>query len=466
MPNPNDYCGEPTYSKHPCELMRALNAIEHEDGQFQEVCNWDGSEGAGGEVDGIVDIAVDPNGAVFVTDIGHHRVVKYDKDGTYVTEWGEYGVGDTQFDRPWSICTGSNYVWVLDFGNEYIKRFSLDGTYQIKWALPAGAGWIRADENDNVYLVYRQSGAPDTVEVVVYDKDGIEVDSWTAFSGTCLAYPTCWVDESYLHIYTIVQRIPTGVAHYIRAGRDGSGLVDVTLNFQVGILNPAGICSDVRGRIMLSVSYYTGVCGDSRCVYIYPLTGVTDGGEVAQMGRSDRSAGINVFACDAAKRRYYVREGYVGTVGNTCRVVCYRRQTEWWRYTAPYSRVSAGEPDEGATQPGDEMLTGYPLILNTMTDLREAIERMVPEVKTVAVDGYPAGPLVANPTTGNVYNWADASADNLLNKAMGDRTKYGGVGVRYDWTRDRDAMLGQQPRDIEIGEIYECIETLEAADHL
>jgi len=47
---------------------------------------------------------------------------------------------------------------------------------------------------------------------------------------------------------------------------------------------------------------------------------------------------------------------------------------------------------------------------------------------------------------------------------MGDRTKYGARGgAKYDWTRTPQDMGGTPTYDIDIGEIRECITTLQAA---
>ena len=61
-----------------------------------------------------VNIAVGPDGTVFVDDEGNHRVQAFTPDGTFIRQMGSFGTDDGQFSRPHYIAVdsqGSLYAW-------------------------------------------------------------------------------------------------------------------------------------------------------------------------------------------------------------------------------------------------------------------------------------------------------------------------------------------------------------------
>jgi sugar lactone lactonase YvrE len=89
------------------------------------------------------DVGFGPNDEIFVTDgYGNSRVVKFDKDGNYVEEWGEAGNGPGQFKTPHTIAVdgGRNRVYVGDRDNFRTQVFDLDGNLVEEWTAP-GAPW-------------------------------------------------------------------------------------------------------------------------------------------------------------------------------------------------------------------------------------------------------------------------------------------------------------------------------------
>jgi hypothetical protein len=58
---------------------------------------WGGYGGGDGQFDKPIGIAIDYLGNVFVTDTGNSRVQKLDLRGNYITSWGAYGTGNGQF---------------------------------------------------------------------------------------------------------------------------------------------------------------------------------------------------------------------------------------------------------------------------------------------------------------------------------------------------------------------------------
>ncbi|KAF5427878.1 DNA-binding beta-propeller fold protein YncE, partial [Candidatus Methanophagaceae archaeon] len=105
-------------------------------------------------------IAVSPDDFVYVTAKDDHCVLKFDRNGTYITEWGSEGVADGQFKNPAGIAVDIvGTVFVADAGNNRIQKFNSSGKFITNWGkegseeglleLPQG---IAVDSSGNVYV--------------------------------------------------------------------------------------------------------------------------------------------------------------------------------------------------------------------------------------------------------------------------------------------------------------------------
>src|SRR6267154_1616316 len=108
------------------------------------------------------DILVAPNGDVFVAD-GHGgdtnaRVVKFSRDGKFITAWGKEGKGPGEFDVPHGLAFDSaGRRFVADRANSRLQIFDQDGKFLAEWkqfGRPSGV-WI--DKNDGIYVADSQS---------------------------------------------------------------------------------------------------------------------------------------------------------------------------------------------------------------------------------------------------------------------------------------------------------------------
>lgn len=84
-------------------------------------------------------LALGPDGNLYVADSGNHRIQVFDEEGRFLRGWGEFGVEPGQFNEPWGLTVSDEYLFVADTWNHRIQKFSLDGE------------WIAA---------YGQSGSP------------------------------------------------------------------------------------------------------------------------------------------------------------------------------------------------------------------------------------------------------------------------------------------------------------------
>ena len=84
-------------------------------------------------------IALDGSANLYVVDSGHHRIVKFDPGGTFVTSWGSYGEGDGQFvfkvgGEFGAIAVDSqNEIFVADYTGR-VQVFDPTGKLLWKWS--------------------------------------------------------------------------------------------------------------------------------------------------------------------------------------------------------------------------------------------------------------------------------------------------------------------------------------------
>ena len=90
-------------------------------------------------------IAVDCGGNVYVAEFFKNRIETFSSTGTYITQWGSSGTGNSQFAWPKYLAVdGSNNVYVADNMNSRIQKFSASGTYITQWGThgePGNSNW-------------------------------------------------------------------------------------------------------------------------------------------------------------------------------------------------------------------------------------------------------------------------------------------------------------------------------------
>jgi tripartite motif-containing protein 71 len=82
----------------------------------------DGSGGFGA-------IAFAPDGSFYVLDVGNHRVEHFDKERTFIKDWGSFGSDPGEFIGPIGLAVDANsVVYVLDDKRDVVERYDADGT--------------------------------------------------------------------------------------------------------------------------------------------------------------------------------------------------------------------------------------------------------------------------------------------------------------------------------------------------
>jgi len=105
-------------------------------------------------------VAIAPNGDIFVTD-GHYpnkhmsaRVVKFDKSGRFMKTWGREGAGLGEFQDPHDIFIGGslNRVYVADRRNNRVQVFDRDGTFIVAWTQFGTPSSLFVGKDDTIYV--------------------------------------------------------------------------------------------------------------------------------------------------------------------------------------------------------------------------------------------------------------------------------------------------------------------------
>lgn len=96
------------------------------------------------------DVAFGPNGEIYVSDgYVNSRVVKFSKEGRYVTAWGKKGKAPGEFNLPHAIAVDKQgRVYVGDRENRRLQIFDADGKFLKEWT-NVGSPWgldLRPDE--------------------------------------------------------------------------------------------------------------------------------------------------------------------------------------------------------------------------------------------------------------------------------------------------------------------------------
>jgi sugar lactone lactonase YvrE len=114
------------------------------------------------------DVAIAPNGDIFVTEghsgprPGNDRISKFSKDGKFIKAWGKRGASPGDFHSPHTIAFDSQgRLFVGDRGNNRIEIFDQDGRYLDTWRQWARPSGIFIAKDDTMYVADSESWGPD-----------------------------------------------------------------------------------------------------------------------------------------------------------------------------------------------------------------------------------------------------------------------------------------------------------------
>jgi len=108
------------------------------------------------------DVLIAPNGDIFIADghggMSNNRIVKFDKTGKYLKEWGTKGAGPGQFDTPHTLAMDAQgRLFVGNRNNNRIDIFDQEGKFITSWAQFSRPSGIYIDAKDTIYVCDSES---------------------------------------------------------------------------------------------------------------------------------------------------------------------------------------------------------------------------------------------------------------------------------------------------------------------
>jgi DNA-binding beta-propeller fold protein YncE len=122
-------------------------------------------------------MAIDKHGNFYLTDTGNDRVIKFDKNFKYVSQFGQEGKGPGQFDHPHGIGIDSKgNIYINTLNEPRIQKFTNNGKFIKEWGtngtgpgqLTTPLEHLKVDSKDRVFIVDSASNP----RVQVFDSDG------------------------------------------------------------------------------------------------------------------------------------------------------------------------------------------------------------------------------------------------------------------------------------------------------
>jgi DNA-binding beta-propeller fold protein YncE len=121
------------------------------------------------------DLTFLPDGSILVADgLTNSRVVKFDKNGKFLTSWGTKGSDTGQLSAVHAVEVDRNRrVYVSDRGNKRIQVFDENGKHLATWPDLRFANHILVSANQDVWVIDNM-----TAEMVKFDASGKRLFSW------------------------------------------------------------------------------------------------------------------------------------------------------------------------------------------------------------------------------------------------------------------------------------------------
>jgi len=210
-------------------------SIFDKDGNF--LSKWGDPGSAEGQLTGPTGLAFDSQDNLYVTEILSHRVQKFTKDGKFLLSWGKEGAAHGELSQPWGIAVDGDYnVYVADWHNDRVEKFTSDGNYLATFGTPGdGKGELRrpsdvaVDKDGDVYIADWWNH-----KVEVYDSAGEHI---TTFIGDAERLSK-WAQ-------TVVESNPDAIKARLRVE---------SLEPEWRFNRPTGIAVGDDGRIMVTES--------------------------------------------------------------------------------------------------------------------------------------------------------------------------------------------------------------------
>ena len=205
------------------------------------------------------DIAMGPNGDIYLVDGVNNRIIVLNSSGKRKFEFGQKGAGKGEFKYPLGIdISDDGKVFIADTGNHRIQVFSLKGDFKYMFKVKSGPEERPSDPVDVLasrlkhYLYISDN---DNHKIKVYDQNGTFEFEWGKFGEEPgeFRYPGILAQNEYNEIF-VVDVLNTRVQKFDPFG-----------NFiaEIGswgvlpgkLFRPKGVAVDKKNRVFVTDSY-------------------------------------------------------------------------------------------------------------------------------------------------------------------------------------------------------------------
>jgi hypothetical protein len=130
---------------------------------------------------------------VFVVDQYNHRIQKFTDTGDFILSWGSYGTEKGQFQLPSGIAVDNDgFVYVADTGNSRIQKFTVSGQWYQEWTSERNTRGkmlspcsLSIDQSRKVYVADSESRC-----VIQFSNNGKMLSSWNTDTSDQIITPS------------------------------------------------------------------------------------------------------------------------------------------------------------------------------------------------------------------------------------------------------------------------------------
>lgn len=122
---------------------------------------------------GLNDAVVSPaTGDIFVADghtyLGNNRIIRFDKTGKFLLEWGKPGTGDNDIAIPHGLAMDrEGRIYMADRSNKVVKVYDQTGKLLHIWAQFGAPSGVFVDKNDLLYVADETADIPGVLKLPI-----------------------------------------------------------------------------------------------------------------------------------------------------------------------------------------------------------------------------------------------------------------------------------------------------------
>ncbi len=205
------------------------------------------------------DIAVAPNGDLYIVDGVNNRIIVIGTNGQWKFSFGSDGTGKGKFNSPVGIdISKKGKVFIADSGNHRIQVFDLKGNFKYMFKVKKGPGEVAPDPVDVLvsnlknYLYIADN---ENHKIKVHKQDGSFEFEFGHFGEEYgeFRFPGIMVQNSYNEIF-VVDVLNTRVQKFDPFGKFVSSIGSWGV-LQGNFFRPKGVALDSKNRVFVTDSY-------------------------------------------------------------------------------------------------------------------------------------------------------------------------------------------------------------------